>query len=381
MFGFIADFLSSTLTILLPAYLSYKALRTGDPAQTTPWLIYFIILSLALVFESYTLFIIGWFPFYSWIRLVFLLYLVLPQTQGAKVLYLSYAEPFILKHESAIDIFIGETHQKLEELGLGYLNLGIDWLRDRVLGQKSPPAQSQNSNISVGSYASSLLSRFAMPTAGANAAGAASNVYGMLSGVAGAAMGGMAAVGGGRSRDNPSSGEIVPSADQPLIPEIMRDSSAEEKSHYIAQQRERLANLMRALDKEQQTLDLAYGDRPGASAEPSRSRPSSSGSNLGMSIGSGLKSKSRSEVSFEQVEHDDLHNGHAQRYYQESPSSRRTTSGSWVPTGVSSWLGGGSGGTADESQSQRKSTSKGWSAAMEVTEAVQGMSSGIDTRR
>ena len=382
MLGIIADLLSSVFTILLPAYLSYKALRTSDPAQSTPWLIYFIILSLALLFESWTLFIVGWVPFYSWFRLFFLLYLVLPQTQGAKVIYLTYVEPFIMQHENDIDVFIGETHKKLEEMGLGYLNLAIDWMRDTVLGQKAPTSQADSANVSVAGYASNLLNRFTMPYAGN--ANAATNVYGMLSGVAGVALGGVSNLSAGRARDISAS--------------IAQGSSPEERSHHLAAEREKLTTLLRSLDKEQQSLDMAYGENSNnqhRSGDRSRSRPSSSGSNLGHS---GLKSKSRSELSFDRVEYDDLHESQhniADLTPQPQPPThqRTTSSSSWLPS-MGGWLGGSPGAppagtstlTAHEnprstSGSSRKSVSKNWSAAMDITDAIQGSSSGVDLDR
>jgi TB2/DP1, HVA22 family len=349
---------SSVTTILLPAYISYKAVRTGDPAQTTPWLIYFIILSLTLLFESWTLFIIGWIPFYSWLRLIFLSYLVLPQTQGAKVLYLSYVEPFIIQHERDIDLFINQTHEKLESMGLGYMNALIDWLREKLLGQSAPGPQPIVT--SVGGYAQSLLGRFTMPAARTYPLGKASDMYGMLSGVAGAAMGAASASMAGRSRDIFASGAPT----ETLIPDNMQNSSAEEKSSFLAAQRERLGMMMRALDKEQQNLDLAYG-------VPSSSRPGSSGSGLS----SGLKTKSRSEQSFERVEYDDFNGASGHLPPKQVDVDRRTASGNWMP---SSWFGSASAGPTPDDE---RYASKGWSAAVEVTEAVQEMSSGIHTRR
>ena len=384
MFGIIADVLSSILTILLPAYLSYKALRTSDPAQSTPWLIYFIILSLALLFESWTLFIIGWVPFYSWFRLFFLLYLVLPQTQGAKFLYLNYVEPFIVQHEQDIDVFIGETHQKLEEMGLGYLNWAIDLVRDKVLGQTAPTGKADTANVGVAGYATNLLSRFAMPTA--TNANAATNIYGMLSGVAGAAMGGVSTLSAGRSRDIPSL--------------AVHGTTPEERSRNLAVEREKLIVLLQSLDKEQQSLDLAYGEssnnshRHHHSGDRSRSRPSSSGSNLGPS---GLKSKSRSELSFDRVEYDDLQN-ESHHLTDTTPSpprphQRTASSSSWLPS-MGGWLGGSSPPTAATSSNQkahdsqrsvsgssRKTGSRNWSGAMDMTDAIHGSSSGVDLNR
>lgn len=51
---------SSALSILLPVFASYKALRSSDPSQLAPWLMYWVVLSVVLLAESWTVFILGW---------------------------------------------------------------------------------------------------------------------------------------------------------------------------------------------------------------------------------------------------------------------------------------------------------------------------------
>ncbi|KAL2430243.1 hypothetical protein ABEF95_004344, partial [Exophiala dermatitidis] len=384
----------SVTSILLPAYLSYKALRTNDAAQTHPWLIYFTILSLTLLFESWTLFIIGWVPFYSWIRLIFLLYLVLPQTQGAKVLYLDYLEPYIVHHETRIDRFIGEAHERLQQMGLGYLNIVIEFLREKVLGQKSPQQQQQQQtpgSTSYAGYAQDLLSRFAMPGARTNAptqpGTTSAGVYSMVSNLAGAAF---------AARSAPSE-EPATSIPPSLFQDIPATGSSAEKSNYISAQRERLLNLLKALDKEQQNIDLAYG---GGGAPQTHSRSLSSGS----ASASGLKNKSMSEQSFENVDYDEARHPTISGSSSSSTSSpaasppkategRRKTSGGWIPTGVTGWFGGsGSGNRAGGAEGDvhkdkdgddlSHRVSKGWAAARDITEELaRGTSSGVDAGR
>lgn len=52
---------SSVITILFPVFASYKALRSSDPSQLAPWLMYWVVLSVVLLAESWTVFIIGWY--------------------------------------------------------------------------------------------------------------------------------------------------------------------------------------------------------------------------------------------------------------------------------------------------------------------------------
>lgn len=51
------------ITILFPIFASYKALRSADPSQLAPWLMYWVVLSVVLLVESWTVFVIGWYVF------------------------------------------------------------------------------------------------------------------------------------------------------------------------------------------------------------------------------------------------------------------------------------------------------------------------------
>lgn len=268
-------------------------------------------------------------------------------------------------HEHRIDQFIGEAHERLQQLGLGYLNILIEFVRDRILGQKSPQQQAPAA-AGYASYAQDLLSRFAMPGARINTPNppgtTSAGVYSMVSNLAGVAFAGSTS-----TRSAATEAASIPGS---LFDDIPGGSSAE-KGTYISLQRERLANMLKALENEQQNLDLAYGAAPGH-------RPPSSGSG-------GLKTKSKSEQSFENVDYDDA---------RHTPGStppklaegRRSTSGNWIPAGVSGWFGAAGDGDErlerrqDDSSSSR--VSKGWSAAKDITdELARGMSSGVDTGR
>ncbi len=110
---------------------------------------------------------------------------------------------------------------------------------------------------------------------------------------------------------------------------------------------------MKALDREQQSLDLAYGDN-----------------------GLTEKLKNKSTHSFETVEHSDAENGSSGLM---PGAGRRTTSGNWLPTG-GSW-------NPWASATPRKNTAvdapgtPGWSAARDMTDAIQGSSTGFDAER
>ncbi|PWY68680.1 hypothetical protein BO70DRAFT_366047 [Aspergillus heteromorphus CBS 117.55] len=312
MFGVIADALSSVITILLPVFASYKALRSAEPSQLAPWLMYWVVLSVVLMAESWTVFILGWIPFYSWIRFFFFSYLVLPQTQGARLLYQDYVDPFLEHHEREIEEFIGRSHERAKALGLQYFYQALDYIRENVLGlpaqRPAPPPPASG----PAAYAQSLLSRFNIPTAaGASApagepAPAASNDW--FSAISSA----VASVAASAGKTPEARGEAL-SASGTLLPRELASMSRADRANFISNQRDLLEVLRSALAKEERDLhsesdDLAYGP-------PLR--------------------KNRSENSFTHVEHEDTQ--------ERSPDGHgRTSSGNWA----SGWFGGQAAGSS-----------------------------------
>ncbi|KAH8434168.1 HVA22/TB2/DP1 family protein [Aspergillus melleus] len=303
MFGIIADLFSSIITILFPIFASFKALRSSDPNQLAPWLMYWVVLSAILMAESWTYFILGWLPFYSWFRLFFLTYLVLPQTQGARLLYQDYVDPFLYHHEREIEDFIGRTHEQAKAMGLQYFYQAVDLIREKVLGlppqrPATPPPQSGPASV-----AQSLLSRFNLPTAGgATGAPPAAPNNDWFSAIS-SAVGSLTST----SQSPEKRGEEL-SASGSLLPRELASISRGEKAKFLSNQRDMLDVLRNALAKEEQNLG---------------------NEDDGLAYGSSLK-KNRSDNSFDHIEHDDIRD--------RSPGQpARTPSGNWA----SGWFGQG----------------------------------------
>ncbi|KAI0102241.1 TB2/DP1, HVA22 family-domain-containing protein [Nemania sp. FL0031] len=342
MFNIIAHFFASIASFLFPLFASYKALKTSDPAQLTPWLMYWSVLSCALLAESWTEFILAWIPFYSWMRLAFLLWLVLPSTQGARVLYEGYLHPYLEENELAIEDFIASAHDRIRAAGVRYLKQAIELIRTRVFNL--PPnevREEPRAKAAPQGYTQALLARFSVPAAqwAANNAGAAGHdFYNLLAGAV------SAATGGGLS----TSAKSDVAARGTLVPDSV--GGAQEKITFIAAQRERLAIMMGALDRE--AAELQHNEDQRRSAEQSRkpgsmsldgqepSRPPS-----GYSVGSAL-SKSRSEVDFEKID--------APSGAEEDDGSRRRKGYNEEDTGAAKggWNLFGWGATGNLSQGQ-----------------------------
>jgi receptor expression-enhancing protein 1/2/3/4 len=302
-------------------------------------------------------------PFYAWIRLAFLLYLILPQTQGARVLYQTHVHPFLHDNEIAIDDFISSAHDRAKAAGITYLKHFIELIKQHLLGlppkEPTPPP-----TPSTYSYAQSLLARFNLPSARPafpsnpipGATSTANDFYALLASAVNAATSAAGPSTTNQARDLSNSGTLIP----PTI-------NGEERLTFIAAQRERLSILLSALDKEASNLEsTSSGTKQRTS---SMAFDGSSGSEDEVGAGGGERPKSsmsglstrRSEVDFENID--------AESGTEEVETNRRrvaraqSSGGSWMP-----WSWGAKAAEQSEDTVMGEDDRKG-----------KGKSSGVDT--
>lgn len=314
LFDTFANLLSSIPTFVFPVFASYKALKTSDPALLTPWLMYWVVLACALLVESWIGFILVWIPMYSWFRLLFLLYLILPQTQGAKVLYQEHVHPFLTKNELAIDAFISDAHDRAKDAGLAYLKQGINFLRERIFGlppEPTPPPPPP----SAFSYTQNLLARFNLPAARptvtsnlSSATSTAADFYTLLASAVTAATSSGPVATASQNRDLSNSGTLIP-------PNV----HGEERLSFISAQRERLSILLSALDKEASTIQTRSSGPSTSVAEEVVTERSRS-----------AMSSRKSETDFEKIE---AESGTEEDGSKGKKAPKIPQGGSWLPWG------------------------------------------------
>lgn len=188
-------------------------------------------------------------------------YLVLPQAQGARIIYQTHVAPFFEQHERQIEEMIGRIHERAKTYGLQYFYQAVDWVREKVLGLEPrrrttaapPPAAGPTA------YAQALFSRFNLPTAAASALpSSAADWYSTLTSAV------TAIASTGQSRETQA--EKL-AASGILRSDQVASMSQSEKARFYATQRERLEVLVSALAREERQLsrdrddteDLAYG--------------------------------------------------------------------------------------------------------------------------
>lgn len=302
---------------------------------------YWTTLSLFLLVESQLYFILYWIPFYSWIRLFIHLYLVAPGKQGSVFIYQEYIHPFLEEHERQIDRMISDGHTKIKAAGGDLVKQGWEYVRVQVLGQEAKaPSPQPSRNVSYSSY---LMERFAMPSARQGLSGlgvgGANEIFSLLGKVV-------------QQSTYPDSTSRTAQADDlaqsgTLIPPSLSEA---ERTDFISTQRERLATLLQAFDREAAGTppgpplgrsDDGYAryDAPYTSARSSMPRqPSSRKSYLDTSESTYMH-KSRSESEFEDLAYETMPDP---QDYRPQPSKRSSGGGGPAAgAGWSNWIWGG----------------------------------------
>eukprot|EP01024_Parvocaulis_polyphysoides_P021685 TRINITY_DN20281_c1_g1_i1.p3 TRINITY_DN20281_c1_g1~~TRINITY_DN20281_c1_g1_i1.p3 ORF type:complete len:182 (-),score=34.90 TRINITY_DN20281_c1_g1_i1:170-640(-) len=119
MFG-LTNILCYFVALLYPTYASFKAIESTGGDDDKQWLTYWIVYSLMSVVEVLVEWILEWIPLYFEAKLLFIAWLIAPQTKGALLLYEKFIRPFLQEHASQIDpvfkqvgdIMEGEDMQK-----------------------------------------------------------------------------------------------------------------------------------------------------------------------------------------------------------------------------------------------------------------------------
>ncbi|BFZ57342.1 ER membrane protein DP1/Yop1 [Savitreella phatthalungensis] len=93
--------LSNLAGVALPTYYSLRAIETAGGADDTKMLTYWVVYGLLTIVEYWSNTILYWMPFYFLIKTVFLLWLVLPQFEGAVLVYQKVIRPVTLKYTKA----------------------------------------------------------------------------------------------------------------------------------------------------------------------------------------------------------------------------------------------------------------------------------------
>ncbi|GAA5881549.1 hypothetical protein JCM3774_002020 [Rhodotorula dairenensis] len=143
MFYYLCKVVSTAASLLYPTYASYKALRPAASVGRTPadqaahlerWLMFWCVMGCVALWEQWAEWGISWFPFYHEVKTLVVLWLVLPQIQGATYIYINHLSPFLTSHEGEIDAAMSNARASATKMGIDYLNRALRQARAFLLG-------------------------------------------------------------------------------------------------------------------------------------------------------------------------------------------------------------------------------------------------------
>ncbi|KAK6117957.1 hypothetical protein DH2020_048294 [Rehmannia glutinosa] len=93
------------VSLLFPLYASIRAIETKSPADDQQWLTYWVLYSMITLFELTFAKLIEWLPFWSYTKLIFTCWLVIPYFSGAAYVYEHYVRPYIVTRQKSVNIW------------------------------------------------------------------------------------------------------------------------------------------------------------------------------------------------------------------------------------------------------------------------------------
>ncbi|KAJ5100448.1 hypothetical protein N7456_006500 [Penicillium angulare] len=93
-FNIAGEFLVNLAGFVLPGYYSLQALFTSSTKDDTQWLTYWVVFAFLTTVES-AISAAYWFPFYYIFKFVLVLWMALPQTNGAQIVFNSFLQPLV----------------------------------------------------------------------------------------------------------------------------------------------------------------------------------------------------------------------------------------------------------------------------------------------
>jgi len=107
------QFLTNIAGFIIPGYYSLEALFTVGKADDTQWLTYWVVFAFLTVFES-AVNAVYWFPFYYTFKFILVLWLALPATGGAQIIFRSFIQPVFARYFSGAGATAANLRAKVD---------------------------------------------------------------------------------------------------------------------------------------------------------------------------------------------------------------------------------------------------------------------------
>jgi len=115
-FNIAGQLLTNLAGFVIPGYYSLEALFSVGKSDDTQWLTYWVVFAFFTVFES-AVNAVYWFPFYFTFKFIVVLWLALPQTGGAQIVFRSFIQPVFARYFSGPGATAANLRSKVDSAG------------------------------------------------------------------------------------------------------------------------------------------------------------------------------------------------------------------------------------------------------------------------
>ena len=144
--GIFESFITNIVGIILPAYLSMKAIETYETDNEKQWITYWVLFAFYSILDTFSVFFLNYIPFYFFIKVIVLIWLYLPNFQGASYLYDILIFNLFKKVEFFVEKYISNKKRISDP------SIDLDPLKQskiEINQPNSPNIKSSNENVSV----------------------------------------------------------------------------------------------------------------------------------------------------------------------------------------------------------------------------------------
>eukprot|EP01018_Ginkgo_biloba_P039065 Gb_05305 [translate_table: standard] len=128
-------FAGPVVTLLYPLYASVRAIETPSRLDDQQWLTYWVLYSLITLFEITFSRVLEWLPFWPYVKLITICWLVLPIFNGAAYVYENFVRQCLL-NPSLFDKRFGTGQKRVQQM----MSPGLRSSVERYIGEHGQDA-------------------------------------------------------------------------------------------------------------------------------------------------------------------------------------------------------------------------------------------------
>lgn len=110
------EFLVNFAGFIIPGYYSLEALFSVSKVDDSQWLTYWVVYAFLNVIES-LINAVYWFPFYYVFKFILILWMALPMTQGAQIVFRTVMQPIFSRFFSGAGSTAADLRAKADSAG------------------------------------------------------------------------------------------------------------------------------------------------------------------------------------------------------------------------------------------------------------------------